>query len=314
MPGCAVHLLLATRALERWRGGQGVPPFPISDAGCAGAFHAGCLGPDIGYYPGCDPMLAHLAHYLSAVDLVRALVRRAPDDRSRAFAWGWATHVLADVWIHPLVNRGVGRLHGRGGPEGLTYAEDPVLHIRVELGLDAYYAGTGEWPMRIRPTFPLEPGGVDFVAEAYDETYRIRLDRRRLRASFRTASLLLPGMLAYERWLAPAMRRDAGGRGPLPPSGAALAMLGAASWLLPNGSAVRGLLRPCPPPAKLIDEVESVMAQFAARFHLHSERGLVDLPPLNLDTGMEEGDDPEYPLSLSALRSLERLRGRIPSS
>src|SRR5262249_28003489 len=142
---------------------------------------------------------------------------------------GWATHVLADVWIHPLVNRGVGRMLGRGGPEGLTYAEDPVPHVRVELGLDAYYAGSGELPGRIRPTFLLDPGGVNFVAEAYDETYWIRLDRRRLRASFRTASRLLPWILAYERWIAPAMRRDAGGRGPLLPAGRALAMLRAAS-------------------------------------------------------------------------------------
>src|SRR5689334_15447416 len=74
MPGCAVHLLLATRVLARWRGGRSEAPFAIADDGCRDAFYAGSMGPDVGYYPGCDHMLAELAHYLKPVALVRAMI------------------------------------------------------------------------------------------------------------------------------------------------------------------------------------------------------------------------------------------------
>ena len=309
MPGCAVHLLLANRVLAGWRGGRCEAPFPIADDGCRDAFHAGCIGPDIGYYPGCDHLLAELAHYLKPVDLVRAMIRQAPAGAGRAFAWGWATHVLADAWIHPLVNRGVGRKLGRGGPAGLSYAEDPIHHVRVELGLDAWYARNVDVPGRLGPSPFCGPDATGFIADAYDETYRIRVDRRRLLASFRNATRLLPWMLRYERIIAPAMSRVATTVGARTRADMAVMAFRAASRLVPGGSAARGLLRPDPPPDRLIEEVEPVLDGFADRFLVHYQTGLADLPQYNLDTGIDEGESPEYLLSRASLRTLERLRG-----
>jgi hypothetical protein len=309
LPGCSVHILLATRVLSRWRGGRSAAPFPIADVSCLEAFYAGCVGPDFGYYPGCDLVFAELAHYLRAADLVRALVGAARDDRCRAFAWGWVTHVLADIWIHPLVNRGVGRKVATGESLGLSYAEDPVNHIRVELGLDAYYAQSDEVPERLELAFHLDPRGINFVADAYDETYRIRADRRRLLASYRNASRLLPLMLKYERAVAPAMRRGVESCVLRPRLGLVPMTTRTLSWLLPRGCAAYGLLRPYPPPAWLVEEVDLVLDTFVDKYLVHYSMGIGDLPQYNLDTGVDEGDPPAYPLAVVALHRLERLRG-----
>ncbi len=258
-------------------------------------------------------MLAELAHYLKPVDLVRALIDRAPDGVSRAFAWGWATHVLADAWIHPLVNRGVGRKLGRGGPAGLSYAEDPVHHVRVELGLDAYYARHIDVPGRLGPAPFRGLVATRFIADAYDETYGIRVDRRRLFASIRNAARLVPWMLSCERLIAPAMCRGATTIRGRTRARLVLMACRVASWLLPRRSVAYGLLRPDLPPDRLIAEVDPVLDRFAGRFVRLSKQGLAELPQYNLDTGLEEGEWPEYPLSRASLRTLERLRGEVPA-
>jgi len=304
-------MLLATRVLSRWRAGR-MAPFPIADDDCLDAFYVGSIGPDVGYFPGSDVVFAELAHYVSAADLARALVHGAHDDCGRAFAWGWATHVLADIWIHPLVNRSVGRRVARGGSAGISYAVDPVTHVRVELGLDACYARGSEVPRRIGRLFLLDSRGINLVADAYDETYRIWVDRRRLSASYRNAIRLLPGVLTYERMVAAAMRGGAETSGTNTRAGLVLVPLRAASWLLPRGCAAYGVLRPYPPETRLVEEVDSVLDTFADRFHVQYDMGLADLPQYNLDTGIDEGHSPDYPLTLATLDTLDRLRSGLP--
>jgi hypothetical protein len=292
LPGCAVHTLLGTQVLARWADGTGAAPFPFDKSDCLAAFHAGCMGPDFGYYPGGDQTFAALAHYLCAADLARTLIRTAPECRALAFAWGWATHVLADAVVHPVINREAARRSGLGVGESLTYADAPATHVRVEMGVDAFYSREMDVPQR----------AVAWLATAYDVTYQIRIDRNRLLATQRRALRLMPRLLAFERLICLGLRDDP------PRPGLAGWLLGAAGWLVPRRSTVYGLLRPEPPPAALVGELGVLFAAFADRFLAHAATGLTDLPEYNLDTGGVEGEDPEYPLSRSAQLTVERLR------
>lgn len=55
------------------------------------AFYHGGLGPDMGYFPGTDPLLADLAQYVSSEGFARNLLSRASSELERAYAWGWVS-------------------------------------------------------------------------------------------------------------------------------------------------------------------------------------------------------------------------------
>jgi hypothetical protein len=76
VPHAAVHFLLASRVLERWEAAPAAAPFEV-DAATRNAFLHGSLGPDMGYFPGADPLLSRLAHYARTGALCRALVAEA---------------------------------------------------------------------------------------------------------------------------------------------------------------------------------------------------------------------------------------------
>ena len=146
MPGCAVHLELARRVLVAWEARPDDAPFPIGHPASRCTFLFGSLGPDLGYFPGGDALLADLAHCVARAHLTRNLIDSAETDLERALAWGWVTHVLGDIWIHPLINQAVGeRVCGHRLP-GLTYADDPLTHVRIELGTDAMLPAKFGWP------------------------------------------------------------------------------------------------------------------------------------------------------------------------
>ena len=96
MPGPALHFLFAGSVYREWQAAPLAAPFEPG-AATRNAFLHGSLGPDMGYFPGADPLLSELAHHARTGAFCRALVHEARTDPGRAFAWGWVTHVLADV-------------------------------------------------------------------------------------------------------------------------------------------------------------------------------------------------------------------------
>ncbi len=289
MPGCGVHLVLAARVL-------GAGPGSETDAARA-AFFTGALAPDMGYFPGGDRFASDLAHHVRTGQLVRALARSASGSTAAAFARGWAAHVLADVLVHPLVNRAAAEL-SRG-----TSPDDHVDHIRVEQGLDAVlsarFGASALWP-QARAHLPTV---VQQLAAAYRETYRFAPLERELTASGRAIARGVPLLLRYGRV---AVRAIEGRSLPALAIGGAFAAARLATALAPQRP-IYAFSRPCRPSEQLTTEVLKVFEEFPARFAALEASRFADLIDYNLDTG--EPEDVPYP---PAHATRERLRALAP--
>jgi hypothetical protein len=299
MPGCAVHLELARRVLEAWGNRSGDAPFPLGDPVCRRAFFFGSLAPDLGYFPGGEGLLADLAHCVRPAHLARNLINSAENELERALAWGWVTHVLGDIWIHPLINQAAGeRAFGHRLP-GLTYADDPVAHVRIELGMDAILPAKFGWPHPCVSS-GFDPGwaGVEALTRAYRQTYGLSFSGLRMRLSHHlvggfVSALLAGGRVYSDQPVRPLIR---------------LAHRGAARLArrCQPGGLLSAFTNPLPPPNWLLDECGLISNTFAERFEPYYRSRLSSLPDYNLDTGSVEGDPPYYRLTVSALTRLER--------
>lgn len=172
MPGIAIHGVIATRLLDAWPASTAVP-LRVENPCVRNAFRAGAMGPDMGYAPGGARFVSDLAHYVRGSDLFRVMLDRARGDEETAFAWGWASHVLADVAIHPLVNRAVGeRLTGEAG-RSISFHQDNSMHIRIEAGLDAGYLAAHDAPptLSFQPVFDARSAAM--LTGAFDAIYGV---------------------------------------------------------------------------------------------------------------------------------------------
>jgi hypothetical protein len=298
MPGCGIHLLLATRVLEAWGRGLGEAPFPANDPGARNAFLDGANAPDMGYYPGGYRLLTDFAHYLRSADLAREMVARATSPAEQGFAWGWVAHVLGDAWIHPLVNLAAGELL-TGVRQPKTYADDPVAHVRVEMGADSWFhVRYGPASPRVRATF--DARSVGFLVEAYAAVYGVRFDAAKVLASHRAVAGYVPWLLALDR--------VRGGRGP----GLRTKLFAwSVYWplrLFSRTGMAYALTHTVPPAAWFDAAIEGVVGSFAARYQDHVANRLATLPLYNLDTGTVESETQTYPLAVKAAADLGSLR------
>lgn len=309
MPCATIHMLTAGRVLASWRAGPGSPPFPLDDPGLEETFLLGAMGPDMGFVPGVDRLMSELAHYVSTGVLTRTLLEEADSPRQRAFAWGWATHHVTDVEIHPLVGRACGEHLLGDASIRLNSSQDCETHVAMEVGLDLVFLATD-------PSIPPPAGSplgsgeeIEFLARALERTYGIPWDREALHASHRKATL------RTARWPA-ALDLLARLRGFQPgwEAGGALRALGdpllsLAHRFTPSGSAAAGFLRPLAPPRWLVERVRAVADGFPARFSRLVEGNLGGLEDRNLETGLPEDAPQDHPDSVEARRRLRKLRG-----
>jgi hypothetical protein len=292
MPGPALHHLLAGRVYARWRAAPIHAPFEPCPAARAALLH-GALGPDMGYFPGADPLLAELAHHARTGAFCRALVDEADTDAERAFAWGWVTHVLADVAIHPLVNDACGELvTGRRTP--LWGAQVALEHLRVETGLDAAVHARHPELDTVLPA--LDPSVFAGVRRAYLRTFGAAPAADALVHAHRRVALLLG---PHARLRGVAAHAVAGGG-----VAARLARAGlrTAALLSARGSHVQALFSPVAPPAWMMAEVDGIVDGFPDWFDAHYASDLRFLRDHCLDTG--EIHDPDPPCARGAIAAL----------
>ena len=299
MPGVTLHLHLAERSLESWRA-AGAAPFPLDDAAAVDAFRHGAFGPDLGYFPGGPTPLSDLAHAHRSADLCRALVAGARDSVERAFAWGWVSHVLADLMIHPLLGCAAGELLDGQAGRFVQGDQSPELHGRVEAGLDAIVAS--RYPhIRTRSLGPaLDERSIAFVAGAYRDTYDIVLDQSMLLRAHRAAAKRAWQGLVLATWGAKVLQRIGcvrTGQGE-----------GRFRRRIAKSSLVLAYLLPVEPPSWLLASVRSVARSFP-RLLTHSWRtGLAELENHNLDTGRREADEERHGAFVRAVRYVREAR------
>ncbi len=300
MPGPALHYLLASAVYARWERAPVAAPFePSADA--RAAFLHGALGPDMGYFPGADPLLSELAHHARTGTFCRALVHEAETDLERAFAWGWVTHVLADVAVHPLVNDACGELLlGRRTP--LWGADVAIPHLRVETGLDAAYHAAHPDAARFRSLPALDPGVFESVRRAHRRTFGAAPEMKALVRAHRQVARLL-GPSAAVRALA---ARAVGGAH-APAGWLARAVLGGCARLTRPGSHAWGLLSPVRPTAWLMRETDEIADGFPDWFDSHYVSELRFLRDHCLDTG--EPQDRDQPCARRAMAALHAHAG-----
>ncbi|MFQ5524612.1 MAG: zinc dependent phospholipase C family protein [Acidimicrobiia bacterium] len=304
MPSHLVHIQLTQTLLDSPRH----RPRWVGDEEALNALYHGALGPDMGYFPGVDPLLSGLAHYVCPVRLARALLDRASTPVEEAYAWGWLTHVLADAQVHQHVNRVAGLIDHGSADLPSTPSDSVAAHVMVEVGLDAQrmVEHPGSERIRLRPVF--DRSGIGFIAGAYAETYDLEFEPSTLLAAHLAVVRYQPILFRF-LWLMG--RRQAGRYGVvdlafLP----ALMAVRASTAVFARRSLLYGATHPLPPPEWFLAQVEEVFGSFAAVFYSHLAEGLAALPELNLDTGEPEDPDHPYPPAEEARAELTaRLRG-----
>lgn len=302
MPCATIHMLTAGRVMAEWRRTPSRAPFDAGDPDLLEHFLHGAMGPDMGFIPGVDRFVSELSHYVRTADLARTLVDAATTERERAYAWGWVTHVMTDVDVHPLVGRAVGeRLRGDRSLR-LDAAEDEEAHTALEVGLDMVFLSEDDLPRPPRmPVFGER--GVRFLARALGRTYDLEWDPRWLAAAHRRAVLSTAAWPATLELVRAGRRRDGALRGWI----GRAALLAASPFARP-GTSLAGLLRPVRPPRWLVDEVRRLADGFADRFHRHVEDDLAGLENRNLETGAPEGSVEGHANTERTVERLARLR------
>jgi hypothetical protein len=310
MPCATVHLHLSDRILARWRADPGSAPFAASDPSLRRAFLHGAMAPDMGFVPGVDRFVSELAHYVDPAGLTRSLFRQARTLDEHAFAWGWASHVLGDVFLHPRVGRAVGeRLHG-DRERRMNAEEDLPTHVGLEVGLDLALLERVPGISSLPPEPFLDRRNGRFLGGALESTYKLSWDAGELVRGHRRAVLLTahwprairltaegpcrPGLLGRAAEPILSLVRSLGRR------------------LSGDGSPMRGFLTPLQPPEWLVDSVLAFGEEIPDLLDRLVREGPEALENRNLETGEPAGPGRGHPPSDRAAGRLRARGGATP--
>jgi hypothetical protein len=280
MPQPALHVLIAHDLLDGWRRSPALAPFDIASPQAANHFFHGSLGPDIGFFPGGDTRLSGLVHTGGAVEVARRLMDTARTDAERAFAWGWISHVLADVEVHPIIDAAADALLRAEGATATDPASRMIAHVRIEVGLDAWHVRHRSARRALRLRHALGPDRIGWLGHALATTYGLRIHDQRLLASHRGVTRWYQGHLRLLAWIA---AEHAGER-----RAAALLMKSLraiASRIAAVHSPVRGFVATIAPTPDLLARVQAGLARVTSAFARHVESRLSRLQEFDLETG-----------------------------
>jgi hypothetical protein len=279
MPQPALHLLLARRTLERWRASS-TAPFDVASDSSANTFLHGSLAPDMGNFPGGSTAFAHLVHTHRSGDVQRALLDIADTPEERAFAYGWLTHILADVLVHPLINDEAARCTD-------ARVAAIVEHVRVEVGIDVWFC----WQhpllegLRLRPAF--DRTGYTFLARALNPLLGTTITTAQFTQMERGLIMFSHGALHF----ATSVARPLSWRDPVvtPVPFASTLLWHTASLLSPRNTVVNAYLNPHVPAPRLIRRVEAALDGFDAMLDSCIAERARDLPNYDLEDGAITG-------------------------
>lgn len=136
MPGVSLHTAFALDLLERPETSSVLPIAHRTEL--RDIFLLGSFAPDMGYVTPGLRYLSLLTHLGPTIRFTEHLLETAERPEERAFAWGWYSHVVADIHVHPLINRRVDRIIDPDVSRSGRLTERQLLHFRVEMGLDTH--------------------------------------------------------------------------------------------------------------------------------------------------------------------------------
>ena len=141
--------------------------------------YGGCIVQDMGYYPFGSKFFSDLVHYVRTGDFVVNLIRESQNLNEYAFALGAMAHYAADNEGHSIaVNHSVPieypKLRRKYGPV-VTYADNPVAHLRVEFGFDVEQVARGNYAPQAYHDFIGFNVTKDLLDRAFHDTYSLHL-------------------------------------------------------------------------------------------------------------------------------------------
>lgn len=276
MPQPGLHLLLARETLDRWAGAPATAPFDAADDALANAFLHGALGPDMGFFPGGPQPLSELLHESGSGSMTRALLAHARTPAQTAYAWGWLTHVIADVLMHPIVNAGAAELtRARGAADATDLL---VAHVQIEVGLDAVYLRRSA-ARRLRLRSALDEDTVAFVAQALADVYGMDWSVVRLAAVHRNVTRFANACLPFVAAVGRSARAERAGGSFWTPTRHLLAR-----WV-GRRTPAHGFLVPVLPARDFLRHISLAARAFHLEIDAAARGGVAVLPDHDLNTG-----------------------------
>jgi hypothetical protein len=282
MPGIVIHTLLAREALAAWRGMDPVANESPLDPSVVGAFFKGSMAPDMGYYPGGARLVSDLVHRFDSADVARYLVDEATTPVEIAFAWGWLSHLLSDVLLHPAINAAARAVAGRGSSQPERIAEERTAHLRVELGLDAYFHDHADEALKSTWTNVATGSTVELAFVAMRRVYGSAVTRADVERSDNALVRFAPWLLQLTRLIA---RDGVLARQRCRPSILGAVRQAAASTVSRSVPFLATAVSPETPAPELLDQVTAALTGFGGWFGRYRAVGLQSLDNYDLDTG-----------------------------
>ncbi len=142
--------------------------------------YGGCIVQDMGYYPFGNTFFTNLTHYVRSGDFVMNLMRASKTLDEYAFSLGALAHFNADIYGHPIgTNKAVPLVYPEAKAahgDVVTYAEDPVSHVKTEFGFDVLQVARGNFAPQAYQDFIGFKVSKEILKEAFEETYGLELN------------------------------------------------------------------------------------------------------------------------------------------
>lgn len=133
----------------------------------------------MGYFPFGNTFFTDLTHYVRSGDFVENLIKSSTTIEEYGFALGALSHYNADIHGHPLgTNKAVALVYPKVKAEHgqvVTYAEDPVSHIKTEFGFDVLQVARGNYAPEAYQSFIGFEVSKELLERAFLETYGLEL-------------------------------------------------------------------------------------------------------------------------------------------
>jgi hypothetical protein len=142
--------------------------------------YGGSIIQDLGYYPFGSRFYSDLVHYVRTGDFLLYLIRESQDLNEYAFALGALEHYAADDNGHRIaINLSVPLLYPKlrmKFGKSVTYADDPLSHIRTEFGFDVVQAAKGRYAPEAYKDFIGFQVAKSLLQRAFQDTYGMKIE------------------------------------------------------------------------------------------------------------------------------------------